>query len=422
MKKLLEAALAGEPWSLSGLVFGLDDALDEEGRPLHERRAPSATKTGVPMELQACPYHDERRGQPMNVSALEQLLRYFPAAAANVVSFRGMTGKIDRPWEGMLLSLLDLLSSPTLQLLQARDPDCRVSGLGAADYKLAAGYFDALRRILDLDARGKTVPATAAGFLDFVREHRLLIGPSEACAGPWEHITALSRLFLDAAPAPVPPDTLRVEVARTLAAQVRLGIAWKLVDEAAEWSLIAAPGAENLLRPRNHVVTQRLADRRAVRAAVPPANPAQIVSALPELSDALGGSSLKKALEAWAAKGAAGDAMVAALDELLAKGDGGFEIPGPAEKAACARRVADFLVLYRCFVAAQWRLECSLRERLGFPQDAGVKFSSAVLPFSHCLSWVETISGHKVNCASAALPEISLHHHRRTVVLIPAGP
>jgi hypothetical protein len=421
MKKLLEAALAGEPWSLSGLVFGLDDVLDEEGRPLHERRAPSVAKTGVPMELQSCPYHDERRGLPMNVSALEQLTRYFPAAAASVAAFRGMTGKIERPWEGMLLALLDLLSSPTLQLLQARDPNRRVSGLAAGGYKLAAGYFDALRRILDLDAREKKHPATAAGFLDFVREHRLLIGPSEACAGPWEHITALSRMFLDAAPPPVPPDPLRVEVARTLAAQVRLGIAWKLVDESAEWALIAAPGAEKLLRPRNHVVEQRLADRRAVLAAVQPANPAQISSALPESPDVHGGSSLRQALEAWAAKGAAGDAMVSALDELLANGDGGFEIPGPGEKAACVRSIADFLVLYRCFVGAQWRLERSLRERLGFPQEAGVKFSSAVLPFSHCLSWVETISGHKLNCAPAALPEIALHHHRRTVLLIPAG-
>ena len=62
-----------------------------------------------------------------------------------------------------------------------------------------------------------------------------------------------------------------------------------------------------------------------------------------------------------------------------------------------------------------------LLRRLGFPQEAGVKFSSAVLPFSHCLSWVETISGHKLNCAPASLPEIALHHHRRTVLLIPAG-
>jgi hypothetical protein len=406
LKKLLSAALKGEPWSVGALVFGLDDVLDEEGRPLHERRAPSATKTGVPMVLEACPYQDERRGLPMNVSALEQLLRFFPATAARVAAFRGMIGPRARPWEQLLLGLLDLLAAPALHLLQRRDPEARVPGLEAAGYKLAAGYFDALRRLLALEARGSARPCTADGFLSFIRAERVLLGPSEVCAGRWEHISALSRLLLDSSPPVVPAVPRRVEVARLLAAQVRLGISWKLVDELAEWRLLVARGA---LRPRNHVVAERLRDRLLdLRAAQPALEHAR--RALPDEA-----GPLCEALTAWEDGKAASEEAVRAVGKVLAAEEGGFELLGPRE--ASQRELAGLLELRAAFLATQHRLERELRTALGFPHEPGIELGAAVLPRSACLDWLQAISGHE---ASFSAQGIVLKNHRRTVLV--AGP
>jgi hypothetical protein len=421
MKNQLEAALNGEPWAVSGVVFGLDDVLDDEGRPLRERRAPSSAKKGVPIELRPCPYHDERQGLPMNVSALEQLLRHFSAVAKSVAAFRGMLGEEARPWEGMLDALLDLLAAPGIHLLRARDPRGRVPAIDAAGYKLAAGYFDALRRLLLLEAKGRRQEVSAAGFLEFVREHRALIGAGEACAGPPQLIARLTRSFLDAAPPVTAIDRRRVAIASTLAAQVRLGIAWELLDEAAEERLLGALRFAGALRPRTPVVARRLADRIEALAAVEAADAEGIYLALPGAPSAESNGLLRCAIRAWAAGAAADEGTVKTVDALLAPGDGGLEVVGDAARAICARSFSNFLVLYRGVVGAQWRLECDLRAQLGFPIDVEMKLHSTILPVSMFASWLETITGHRLLCTPAPSPEIVLHNHHRTVVAIAAG-
>ncbi len=409
MYRLLDAARSGAPWSLCALVFGLDDVLDAEGRPLHERRAPSLTKHGVPMELVACPYHDERRGRPMNASALEQLLRHFPAAAARVAGFRGMLGPLPR-WEAMLRALLDLLAAPSLALLFQADSRAPLPAPIAAGYKLAAGYYSALLAVLEHEARAAPLEPTASSFLAFVREHRLLLGPSEACAGPTEHLTALTRILLDATPPPAPVEARRAGVAELLAAQARIALSWRLVDEAAEAALL--DGAVELL-PKNHVMADRLGDRRAELARRPPLVPARAAGPLLAAASATETNALAGAVDRWASGAAQPSESTAALVALLELGEGGYAIGG--DRRLAAARLAALVALYRSFAGAQCRLERALRAHLSLPVEAGVELGAPLLPKGRGLAWLEALTGHHLVRPSEL--EVALHSHKRTIRL-----
>ena len=75
MSKSLVEALSEGAWSVSAVVFDLNDIVDNEGRPVSERRADAAARAGVEMEMRQCPYAGIRHDKWMNVSALAQISR-----------------------------------------------------------------------------------------------------------------------------------------------------------------------------------------------------------------------------------------------------------------------------------------------------------------------------------------------------------
>ena len=110
------AMRSDEPWAFSQLIAGLDDVLDEEGRPLAERRAPSALKDGVPMELGPCPYADSRQGEPMNLSALEQITRHLKPVFRELRAFHAALPAGSPSHDRMFLAVLDQLAGPARRL------------------------------------------------------------------------------------------------------------------------------------------------------------------------------------------------------------------------------------------------------------------------------------------------------------------
>lgn len=61
---------------------------DTEGRPLGELHAPDDARVGVAFELRACPYDGDRRGHPMNTSALSQARRHHAGALERLAAWR----------------------------------------------------------------------------------------------------------------------------------------------------------------------------------------------------------------------------------------------------------------------------------------------------------------------------------------------
>ena len=56
MSKSLEDALSEGAWSVSAVMFDLNDTLDDEGRPISERRADAEARVGVEMDMRECPF------------------------------------------------------------------------------------------------------------------------------------------------------------------------------------------------------------------------------------------------------------------------------------------------------------------------------------------------------------------------------
>jgi hypothetical protein len=208
---------------------------------------------------------------------------------------------------------------------------------------------------------------------------------------------------------------VRVGVAQVVSTQLRLGLAWRLADEAAESELMRVGLPAAAARPRNHVMAERWEARKNALSLERPALPEHALAAFAPVRERSGLEALRGVLERWAVGAAASETAVAELEAVLGHGEGGYELSG--DRRACARGLANALVLHRTFVAAQWKLERAVREQLGMPVDAGVELSSAILPRGRCLGWIEALAGHQVTCAPAAEPEVVIRSHRRTVRL-----
>lgn len=409
----LEAALGGAPWALTGVIAGIDHIRDDNGRPLGERRAPADSRRDVSTELVPCPYHDERLGKLMNRPALEPTMRQFAAVADQVAAFHAALPPDAPSWPRMLWAVLDQFSAPARYLLQRRQADGPVPAALAAGHKLAAGYFGALLALLREQASGGALPkASAESFAAFVTERGALIGASEVCAGPPHNIRVLTRFFLHGGEAgsSTKVEPTRLALARGLADQVRLGVAWAVFDELTERALLLEHGAPRPLASR----TAYLADRLAVRAdellAKPAPKPDQLADLVPVLAAAerLGAALANPRLSIASAS------ELALMSRVLELGDAAITLTAE-QRPQLALLLANLLARYRLLVQTQWQLEQGLRDALGYAAAAGFVLTPILCPRPRALEWLDVFTGHHLQCVAGEHATLSLHNHRRTL-------
>lgn len=365
-----------------------------------ERRAPSAAKRGVPIELVRCPYEDERLGRPMNASALKQLTAQFGAVTKDVAAFHASLPADCTGWERMFRAVMDQLSRPAMLFLTSRDLQRPVPARAAAGHKLAAGYFGALQKLLVAEARGQALPPSAETFLEFVHDHRSLIGASEVCAGQPHNLRRMTRTFVSGRGTPQGTvDAVRVRVATNLCAQVRLGLAWQMFDRRQEHWLL-----QTLVQPdraRTDYLARRIAARHAELDAAP--DPGDPRAVLPH--------AMADAVSAVLAEGGRGGADGAHVDVVSAAMDRGYsavEFADQRDARAAAGWAADVITVYRAFVAAQCELEQDTRAALDYPTHAPVDLGPLLFPTPRSRRWVDIVTGHRLECTPSTSPALSL--------------
>lgn len=387
MSQALECALEGEAWSLSAIVFDLEDIFDDEGRPVAERRARALTRSGVPMDMRACPYHDLREGKLMNHSALTQVSRHYNAVMPELAAFRSQCAEPGNDWASIVAAVTAQLARPALHLLEHRPPDRRVPAADAVAHKLGAGFFGVLLSALERKAQGLEIQATPGTFLSITAETRALIGANEVCAGSPAMIrNAVETLFAGDPAAPALPER-RLEVARGLALQVELGVFWRLYDRYHYRALLTGPDREQL-RPFNHylqgVIEQE--SRAVAERTAPPPSPAH----LPPLPD----TRLRSALAQALAQEGMTDALRQereVLECLLA--EPGAVVAYTGDQAAMAEKAARYALTYRLFRSAIAVQEQRIRHALGFPGDTPFAPGPLVFMPPKTLPWLERILG-----------------------------
>lgn len=391
MSKSLVDALDNGAWSVSAVMFDLDDMLDDEGRPISERRADAMARVGVEMEMRECPFAGIRHDKLMNVSALTQITHYFNDVLAEIAAFRRQAKGEHATWEEILAYIVELLAGPAIYLLQQRNPTGPVPAQIAVGHKLAAGMFGVLRDLHERLALGANIPVTVDSFLDLVDEMGALVGTSEACAGSPKMIRKVSTVLLEGSPDyHVELDPLRFDVAHCLALQVQLGIFWDLYDRVHLWPLIMGEFREHLT-PSNSFLEGKMerAENDLEKSAPPRPNNSVLPDALDvqlrqRFSDALNDAADQQTLEE----------DMRTVTELLNEPGSAVRYSGATEPFALS--VANYLNTYRLFVTELSRLELVLRGHLGFPSDTPIRLGTAVFPTSQALLWYELILGRRL--------------------------
>jgi hypothetical protein len=381
--------MANEPWAVSDLLFGLESEHDDEGRPVGERRAPSSAKIGVPMELKPCPYRDERRGLPMNVSALAQITRHLDTVLDDISAFRAAQGHSSPSWMELLEVVIDQLFGPGRHAILEGDTGSAIPARLAVGHKLAAGFFGVLGDLIAAELAGRGRPPSVDSFLDYVSETRALQGGSEVCGGPPVMIAKATRVLFHGSPSAAPlVDESRLVVARLLAEQVRYGIAWKQLDQAFEYDLLAPGSREPTLMPRNDFIARKLGARRDELAAWEAITP---VAALESLRR------LVPQATSWDGSVAERERAVAMVSELVLCGDGAL-IAGDAIRGGFAARVLDYLTALRATMRAQQEREAPLRSALGQEDRTPFRCNAQLLPLRRALKWMEAVLGYHIEC------------------------
>ena len=391
MSKSLVDALNGGAWSVSEVIFDLDDMLDDEGRPVSERRANAAVRVGVEMDMRECPYPGIRHDQFMNASALSQLGKHYNDVLDEVAVFRTLVGGSNATWSDILAAVMDLLSRPAVYLLEQRDASGPVPARAAVSHKLGAGFFGVMRTLHERIALGRTVPVSVEDFLALVDETGALLGASEACAGPPKMIRAASTVLVAGeAVDDRELDSARLDIARHLGLQVELGIFWRLYDQVHYWA-IAQGEIRQQLTPWNDYLAQQLEVAGNGLTATEPGRPHG--AALPHALGEESRQTLTAAIEdALPDADLAEDMRVAG--ELLAEGSSVIAYGGGTE--ALLLRIAHYLNAHRTFQTEISRLERELRKQLGFPVDSPIRLGAAAFPAAKALRWYERILGRRI--------------------------
>lgn len=409
----LEAALHGAPWAFTGVIGGIDHVRDDNGRPLGERRAPADSRRDVSTELVPCPYHDERHGKLMNRPALEPTMRQFAAVGEQVAAFHSALPPGAPSWLRMLWAVLDQFSAPARYLLLRRQTEGPVPAALSAGHKLAAGYFGALLALLREQAAGRALPeASEEAFAAFVAERGSLIGASEVCAGPPHNIRVLTRFFVQGGEARTSTtlEPMRLALARGLADQVRLGVAWAVFDELTERALLLDGNARRPLSCRTSYLADRLEARAAELLAKRAPASGQLAALVPSLEAAAGlGAALAEPERELATA-----SELAVLSRVLELGDAAITLT-VEQRPAIAHRLANLLGRYRLLVQTQWHLERGLRAALGYSAEAGFALTPILCPHSRSLEWLDVLTGHHLECSPGERTALTLRNHRRTV-------
>lgn len=391
MSKHLVNALNGEAWSVSGLVFDLNDKLDDEGRPLSERRAVAAVRAGVEMEMRECPYKDARHGKLMNVSALEQIAQHFDPVLADIAAFRRQLGGESANWFHILAGVLDQLAGPAFFLLEQRDPMARVPTATAVGHKLAEGYFGVLRGLHESLALDEGLPVTSEALLARVVQTGALIGQSEVCAGSTKMLQRATEALIDGRPE---GDELlpsaRLERACCLALQVQLGILWDLYDRAHLAELMCAKTSTQLV-PANDFLRRKLASAVLEHGSLQVRRPG--ATALPAVLTVEKHEQLGAALQERARPEVLQDDLNDAMALLQQPGS---VLGYTGNREAMAQRVACYLHGYRLFKSEISRLELELRRAIGYDDEVAIQLGGLAFPLSRALPWYELILGRRM--------------------------
>lgn len=391
MSKSLDDALGDGAWSVSAVMSDLNDKLDDEGRPISERRADANVRADVEMEMRKCPFSGTRNDKWMNVSALGQVNRYFSIALEEFGALRNQVADDNASWDDIFAVVIDQLAGPAIFLLQQRAAQGLVPAKVAVGHKLAAGYFGVLRDLHERLALGADIPVTVDAFLKLVDETDALVGTTEVCAGSDKMILKASVALIERSAANhLKLDPSRIERARYLALQVKIGIFWHLYDQLHLWSLIKGDYRE-YLKPTNTFVERKLVDAGSNLALNAPAKADSAV--LPEALDSGVRSMLANALDD------AADASVLQEDEQAAMAllnEPGSAIEFNGDYTRFTHSVASYLHTYRQFEAVLSGLELKLRENLGFPSDIPIRLGPAVFPVAQALPWYELILGRRL--------------------------
>jgi hypothetical protein len=406
MSKLYANALGGKAWSLSELVFDLDDCLDNEGRPVSERRANMAIRTGVEMDMRVCPYSDKRNGQWMNMSALNQVSVHYTDVMATLLAFRqAQKAAGEDGWPAVQAAVIDLLLQPALARLPlGPQADAgRIPAQAAVAHKLGAGFFGILRLVNDRYASGLTLEFSVDAFLDFVERRDALIGAAEVCAGSPQMIRKTVLGLLEAQPVVAARTdgirAARLAVARILALQVAVGTFWRLFDES-HWFNLCCGGNQLQLQPCNSHLQQRIDfEHQSCPLICPQLSSASLPTGLLEAERLRLQQLLDNHLPA-----AELAADVERIQGLLAAGPTVVGYRG--EAAVLVSRLALYLYGYRLFRQVLARLERDLRDALwqlpgidgcGLDRMAAVNPGRMIFSIPRALPWYECLAGCRMN-------------------------
>jgi len=391
MSKSLDDALGDGAWSVSAVIFDLNDMLDDEGRPISERRADAKTRVNVEMEMRQCPFSGIRKDKWMNVSALVQVTHHFNAVLAEMAAYRRQTGEGNATWDDILAGVIYLLSGPAITLLHQRNPQGPVPAQIAVGHKVAAGYFGVLRGLHERLAIGASIPVTVEALLNLIDETEALVGASEVCGGSERMIRKASSALLEGrADKQGELDPMRLAMSRCLALQVQIGIFWHLYDRMHLWSLIRGEYRGHL-HPVNSFLERKLMHAGNELGLNAPERPNSVY--LPEALDEPVRAHFAEALNDAAALHSVEEDLRTAT-ELLNQPGSPIHFDGSIEPFAL--RVANYLNTYRLFEAELSRLERELRGYLDFPVDAPIRLGAAVFPIPQALPWYELILGRRL--------------------------
>ncbi len=410
----LSERLESEPWSIADLFRQLDVALDAEGRPLSERRATIEARRGVVFDVGNAAYGDERDGMLMNVSALQQITAHLKAVVADIRGFHALSGNPPPSWPMVFTTVVDQLVGPVLH--QLTRPDVPIPALRAVGHKLAAGYFGVLRNLFIELANGRALEPSAENLLAFVEETRALVGASEACAGPPKQIAFVARVLFGHGSTGAQPvsDSWRLPVARALATQIRVGIAWELFDRMAEQAIIGREGCA--MSPKNPFIGKQLEGRRAeLGEQAPGLGIDAAIRALPETLSKEGLAQLGAAFSSFVQ--AAPATITAAMAEVLTAREGALLIDEESQVSFLAERLAQY-ALIRCKVTdVLEELETEVRVALGLPASDPVRFASLVFPAARTQRWFEALLGYRFRFGGRGRRALELVRPQRTIAV-----
>lgn len=184
-------------------LLEVGDHRDDEGRPLGENKVLRLAGEQVPVELRRCPYPGSRHEhpKPMNVSALQQMIRHWPRIVGALGWLRARY--VEGPGELSLLAFWRVAQAgalvPSYLLLHGAGPfrEAHLPAWVAGLYKASLGLYETSQlMMIHGSVTGECGPGavvTAEAVLAFADRNQVVVGQHEVCAGPANLIRGAAR-------------------------------------------------------------------------------------------------------------------------------------------------------------------------------------------------------------------------------------